>query len=235
MKELLKTAIQASLEAGSRIMSIYESGEFDINLKKDNSPLTKADVASHEVIMSYLEGTNIPILSEEGKDIDYNERRNWSKLWIVDPLDGTKEFIKRNGEFTVNIALIEDQKPLLGVIYVPAIQTLYFAEKDLGSFKVSDISEKIFPKKLWRKQKDFHLNHERQQYTVVASKSHLSPETEEYILSLQKEYGKIETISKGKFLKVMHGGRRKSQLLSPLCSYYGMGYCSRAGDLYFCR
>ena len=201
MKKLLETAIQASLEAGAQIMSIYESGDFDINLKKDDSPLTKADIASHEAIMSYLEGTNIPVLSEEGKDIDYNKRRNWSQLWIVDPLDGTKEFIKKNGEFTVNIALIEEQKPILGVIYVPALKTLYFAEKNLGSFKVSGISDDQ-PKEILKKAKKLPLINERQPYTVVASKSHLSPETEDYILELKRTHGSVETISKGSSLKL---------------------------------
>ena len=112
MKQLLNTAITAALEAGKAILEIYHSGEFDVEMKGDNSPLTKADTASQNVIMSYLDKTNIPVLSEEGRDISYEERKNWKQLWIVDPIDGTKEFIKRNGEFTVNIALIENQKPI---------------------------------------------------------------------------------------------------------------------------
>ena len=119
MKNLLKTAITASLQAGKAILEIYHSEEFDVEIKGDNSPLTKADPASNNVIMSFLTKTNIPVLSEEGRDISYNERKAWKQLWIVDPVDGTKEFIKRNGEFTVNIALIENQRPLIGVIFVP--------------------------------------------------------------------------------------------------------------------
>ena len=106
-----------------------------IEIKGDNSPLTKADKASHNVIMSYLTKTNIPVLSEEGRDITYEERKEWKQLWIVDPIDGTKEFIKRNGEFTVNIALIENQKPILGVIFVPAKGELYFLKKRLALLK----------------------------------------------------------------------------------------------------
>jgi 3'(2'), 5'-bisphosphate nucleotidase len=119
MNQLLNTAITAALEAGKAILEIYHSGEFDVEIKGDNSPLTKADTASHKMIMSFLTKTNIPVLSEEGKAIPYEERKDWNQLWIVDPIDGTKEFIKRNGEFTVNIALIENQKPIIGVIFVP--------------------------------------------------------------------------------------------------------------------
>ena len=133
----LTTAITAALEAGKAILEIYHSGAFDIELKGDSSPLTRADTASHNVIMSYLEATDIPVLSEEGRDIPYKERKDWKQLWIVDPIDGTKEFIKRNGEFTVNIALIENQKPLIGVIFVPVTGELYFSSKEIGAFKVA--------------------------------------------------------------------------------------------------
>jgi 3'(2'), 5'-bisphosphate nucleotidase len=129
MKNLLNTAVIAALEASKAILEIYHSGAFDIELKGDNSPLTRADTASHNVIMSHLETTGIPVLSEEGKDISYQERKDWKHLWIVDPIDGTKEFIKRNGEFTVNIALIENQKPIIGVIFAPVTGELYFQAK----------------------------------------------------------------------------------------------------------
>ena len=117
MQQILKTAIRAALEAGKAILEVYHSEEFDVEMKGDNSPLTKADKASHNIIMSFLSKTNIPVLSEEGKSIPYEERKDWKLLWIIDPVDGTKEFIKRNGEFTVNIALIENQKPLIGVTF----------------------------------------------------------------------------------------------------------------------
>ena len=135
--QLLHTAITAALQAGKAILEIYHSGAFDIKLKGDNSPLTKADTASHNVIMSFLTKTNIPVLSEEGKTILYEERKAWKQLWIVDPIDGTKEFIKRNGEFTVNIALVENNRPLIGVIYVPVTGDLYFSSKEFGAFKVA--------------------------------------------------------------------------------------------------
>ena len=105
MTQYLNTAISAALEAGKSILEIYNSGEYDVEFKRDNSPLTRADKASHNIIMTHLIKTDIPVLSEEGKEIVYEERKNWKQLWIIDPIDGTKEFIKRQGEFTVNIAL----------------------------------------------------------------------------------------------------------------------------------
>ena len=121
MNEFLEIARQAALEAGAVIMKIYTdpSQDFGIEKKSDNSPLTLADKNAHLCIMRYLGGTGIPVLSEEGQHLPFCERRNWHRLWVVDPLDGTKEFIKKNGEFTVNIALVEDGAPVMGVIYVP--------------------------------------------------------------------------------------------------------------------
>ena len=122
MNELLKDIEQLSVAAGQAIMEIYESGDFGVDHKADDSPLTKADLASHQVIITGLKALteDIPILSEESADVPFEERQSWQKYWLVDPLDGTKEFIKRNGEFTVNIALIEGNRPLLGVVYTPA-------------------------------------------------------------------------------------------------------------------
>lgn len=209
MKHLLETAIKASLEAGKRIMEIYEHEDFEVNFKGDDSPLTKADLASHEIIMTHLSDTNIPVLSEEGKDIAYEDRKDWKQLWIIDPIDGTKEFIKKNGEFTVNIALIEDQKPILGVIYVPALGELYYASSEFGSFKLDNITEFSGIDDVIKNADKLPrtITHESQpinprRYTVVASKSHLSPETEEYILDLENEHGTVSTTSKGSSLKL---------------------------------
>ena len=128
MIQLLNTAITAALEAGKAILEIYHSGEFDVEIKGDNSPLTKADSASHNVIMSFLTKTNIPVLSEEGKDNTISrDEKIGDNLWIVDPIDGTKEFIKRNGEFTVNIALIENQKADLLGLFSCLFQEFYIS------------------------------------------------------------------------------------------------------------
>ena len=126
LSQNLKLAIDASLLAGKKILEIYTSDNFIVEYKSDESPLTLADKSSDEIIKNALKVSNIPILSEEGNVLDYNKRQNLEKLWIVDPLDGTKEFIKKNDEFTVNIALIENKRPTLGVIYAPALKVLYF-------------------------------------------------------------------------------------------------------------
>lgn len=202
MNHLLSLSILASLEAGKRIIKIYENESFDVDFKSDNSPLTAADLASHEIILSHLIGTEIPILSEEGKHLGYDIRKTWDSLWIVDPIDGTKEFIKKNGEFTVNIALVENQIPILGVIYVPVLKELYFASKELGAFKVSNITEFSSLEILLKTSEKLPLAIEKGSFTVVASKSHLSKETEDYITNLKKEHGKVTTISKGSSLKL---------------------------------
>ena len=198
----LKLAIEAALEAGKSILKIYNSRDFEVELKSDKSPLTTADIKAHNVILKYLLKTDIPILSEEGKNISYSTREKWNKLWIVDPIDGTKEFIKRNGEFTVNIALIENQKSTIGVIFSPDLKDLYFASSDLGSYKVKvnldcyDIDNLItIATKLPIKRKD-------ETYTIVASRSHMSKETEEFISDTKTKKGIVKLISKGSSLKL---------------------------------
>lgn len=202
MKQLLNTAITAALEAGKAILEIYHSGDFDIEIKGDNSPLTKADKASHNVIMSYLTKTNIPVLSEEGKAIPYEERKDWKQLWIVDPIDGTKEFIKRNGEFTVNIALIENQKTQIGVIFVPVTGELYFSSKEMGAFKVMVDLENYDIYSLISNGDKLPLQREDNTFTIVASRSHMSPETETYVQEMRDIHGALNLISKGSSLKL---------------------------------
>ena len=202
MKQLLSTAITAALEAGKAILEIYHSGEFDIEIKGDNSPLTRADTTSHNVIMSFLTKTNIPVLSEEGKSISFVERKDWRQLWIVDPIDGTKEFIKRNGEFTVNIALIENQRPLIGVIFVPVTGDLYFSSKEMGAYKVAVDLENYDLDALISKANTLPLQREDNTFTIVASRSHMSPETESYVKEMRDKHGAVNLISKGSSLKL---------------------------------
>ena len=202
MKQLLNTAITAALEAGKAILEIYHSGEFDVEIKGDNSPLTKADTASHNVIMSFLTKTDIPVLSEEGKSIAYQERKDWSQLWIVDPIDGTKEFIKRNGEFTVNIALIENQKTQIGVIFVPVTGELYFSSKEMGAFKVAVDLKNYDLETLISNGNKLPLQREDNTFTIVASRSHMSPETETYVQEMRDLHGEVNLISKGSSLKL---------------------------------
>lgn len=192
-KELLATAIKAALDAGRDIMEIYDDPEadFGIERKADNSPLTRADKAAHARIMTYLEPTGIPVLSEEGAHLPFDERRTWQRLWIVDPLDGTKEFIKRNGEFTVNIALVEDGSPVMGVIYVPVKQQLYYGIVGEGATKEEDGVRSSLP-----------LPAGERAFTVVASRSHLSAETADFIDNLRREHPDLELVSSGSSLKI---------------------------------
>jgi len=203
MNALRNTAIKAAMEAGKAILEIYHSGDFDVTIKGDDSPLTRADIASHEVIMRHLEPIGIPILSEEGRDMPFSERAAWSELWIVDPIDGTKEFIKRNGEFTVNIALARDGVPVLGVIYVPVTGELYVGEQGQGARKVlcpADDSRDVT--RILDEADTLPLPKGERPFTAVASRSHLSPETEVFIEDLKREHGEVATISKGSSLKL---------------------------------
>jgi len=138
MNDIDQEAVVAlAVTAGQAIMTVYNGPDFDVEAKQDKSPLTAADLASHAVIDAGLRALTpaIPVLSEEGRDIPWEERRQWRRFWLVDPLDGTKEFIKRNGEFTVNIALVEEGRPLFGVIYAPATDTLYVGAAGQGAWK----------------------------------------------------------------------------------------------------
>jgi len=202
MEKLLYTAITAALEAGKAILEIYHAGDFDVQVKGDNSPLTKADLVSHRKIVAHLEKTNIPILSEEGKAIPYKERKGWRQLWIVDPIDGTKEFVKRNGEFTVNIALIENQKPSIGVIVVPASGDLYFSTKETGAFKASVDLKGYDVAALLSKGNKLPLKRTNKIFTIVASRSHMSQETEAYVQEMRVKHGDVQLISKGSSLKL---------------------------------
>ncbi|MCP9612836.1 3'(2'),5'-bisphosphate nucleotidase CysQ [Coprobacter tertius] len=208
MKEnYLNIAITAALHAGRKISEIYNdpSSDFEIERKADNSPLTIADRSAHNIIMSYLEKTSFPILSEEGKHLPFEERKKWDTLWIVDPLDGTKEFIKRNGEFTVNIALVHNEVPILGVIYVPIQKMLYFSDINIGAYKTGPIEyhNDLEWKKIIKEAKKMPSeNPHPDKVIIVASRSHLSPETENYINKLKTQGKSVETISSGSSIKI---------------------------------
>lgn len=233
LKELKETAIKAAIAAGEKIMEIYETDDFGVDMKSDNSPLTKADIASHDIIMEYLEQTGIPVLSEEGKDIPYEERKNWKQLWIVDPIDGTKEFIKRNGEFTVNIALIKDQQPILGVVYAPAITELYYSDIENGAYL--SIGENVHSLEAAMSNSERLPSEKPSQYTVVASRSHMSPETEDFVNELRQEHGELELISKGSSLKLCMVARGKANCyprFAPTMEWdtaAGQAICNHAG------
>jgi 3'(2'), 5'-bisphosphate nucleotidase len=177
--------------AGSAIMEIYE-GDHAVEYKDDKSPLTAADKASHEVIVAGLEEhfPKIPILSEEGKDIPYEERRKWRRFWLVDPLDGTKEFIKRNGEFTVNIALVEGTEVVAGVVFVPVRDRLFWGIKGKGAYVQEGAGE---AREIRVRQAD-----PKRGLTVVMSRSHPSPELDEYLKTIRV----AEAVEVGSSLKL---------------------------------
>ena len=201
LNSLLDKAINASIKAGDEIMKIYDSS-FKVETKEDNSPLTIADKNSNAIIEKALAISKIPLLSEEGKHIKYSERKEWDYLWIVDPLDGTKEFIKKNGEFTVNIALVKKQKPILGVIYVPCKNELYYALEGLGAFKVTIDGSYKGLESLLKNSSKLPLNQNRSNYIVVGSRSHMSKETQNYFDKKKKEYDSVKVLAVGSSLKI---------------------------------
>jgi len=217
---LLK-AIHASIQAGQTILDVYHS-DFSVEYKTDSSPLTLADKRSHEVIVKHLSESDVPILSEEGKNIPYAKRKTWNHLFIVDPLDGTKEFIKRNGEFTVNIALVENHKAVLGVIFVPDKNVLFFAANGLGAYKLDkNSSPEVLESNQSNKNPEERLNEILELadrlpayhlplpvYTIVGSRSHQTPELKAYIEEKRRDLGDIEFIAAGssqKFCVVAEG------------------------------
>ncbi len=203
MENLLKTIIIASIKAGEEILKIYNT-DFDVEYKEDESPLTIADKNANNIIMSFLMDTGIPILSEEGRSITYEERKDWDELWIVDPLDGTKEFVKKNDEFTVNIALIKNGKPILGIVYAPVLDELYWGDVSLGAYKLLKASEKINNMdNILSLASPLPLTNAKSYFGIVASRSHLSPETNAYIDKIRQSRDDIKIMSKGSSLKIV--------------------------------
>lgn len=200
--DLLQIAIKASIEAGKQILSVYGSTDFGLELKGDASPLTKADTISNQIIIDFLKETDIPIISEENKATSYDERKEWERCWVVDPLDGTKEFIKRNGEFTVNIALIIEGKPILGVIYTPVSRELYFAHIEDAAYKVTLDEHHETDKHLFSEEnRILNVTKEKGKTRVVGSRSHMNEQTENFIKNLAMKEEEVSIVSKGSSLK----------------------------------
>ena len=200
MNKNLEIAIRAAIEAGNVIMEVYDSEDFQVENKDDDSPLTKADLKANAIINSYLKKTDIPIISEENKQLEYSERKDWKDCWIVDPLDGTKEFIKRNGEFTVNIAYINNNLPELGVIYVPAKMTIYYADGNSAWKQVLNDSDSI----QFKASKSIRISPGKPEgkIRVVGSRSHMNEDTKTFINNLKENStDEIEVVSKGSSLK----------------------------------
>ena len=201
MKNNLSIAIKAAIEAGEAILKVYATN-FDVEVKGDQSPLTLADKNANTVINGYLQKTEFPIISEENRQLDFSERKSWESCWIVDPLDGTKEFIKRNGEFTVNIALVTKGNPILGVIYVPVSKTLYFTKEDASkAYKLILESEAISVESIFLNASEIlPAQNSAEVIKIVGSRSHLNADTERFISEIEKE-NKVEIVSKGSSLK----------------------------------
>ena len=200
ISNLAEIAIKAALDASFTILEIYESENFEVETKSDNSPLTRADNKAHEIINKHLIKSEIPILSEEGKEFSYLNRNGWNTLWIVDPIDGTKEFIKKNGEFTINIALIHNGSPILGVVYVPVSGDLYYAENKIGSYKYEKI--KLFTDLNSISPINLKESVCPNIYTIVVSKSHMNKETQKFVDLNKEKYVNIITKSFGSSLKI---------------------------------
>ncbi|WP_440134933.1 3'(2'),5'-bisphosphate nucleotidase CysQ [Chitinophaga sancti] len=193
IQQLLAIATEAAYAAGKVILEVYGSDTFDTQQKADESPVTAADKAAHAVITNYLTPANIPILSEEATHPDYSIRTQWEYFWLVDPLDGTKEFISKNGEFTVNIALIHKNKPIAGVVYAPVLGDLYYGSEETGVYKNNHLITPL------EKRRSLQELLDSSNITIIASRSHLSAETKDFIA----QFSNVRLTSMGSSLKFM--------------------------------
>ena len=216
---MIDDVIKISQKAGEAILTYYEN-EIEVKKKQDHSPLTKADLAAHRVIVDELQKLTpeIPILSEEGGIPEFHDRKIWKKYWLVDPLDGTKEFIKKNGEFTVNIALIENNEPVLGVVHIPAKKITYAGSAEIGSFKVEADGKKVA---IFSEQSDL-----KKPLRVVCSRSHGSSDLDQVLAGKGLKVGeKVPAGSSLKFCLVAEGSADIYPRLGPT-----MEWDTAAGD-----
>ena len=201
---MINSIIDIAIKAGAEIMNIYNS-DYTVTYKDDKSPLTDADKASNRIIVDSLKAiSDFPLISEEEKEVLYETRKDYAAYWLIDPLDGTKEFVKRNGEFTVNIALIKAGVPIMGVVYAPVIETLYYASDEEGAYKCKSVNTSTSPDEISKNAIKL-VNPKvpvKTKLTIVASKSHLSEETQDFIDSMKQIYEEVELISKGSSLKL---------------------------------
>ena len=208
--QLIENIVAISHQAGDKIMEIYQN-DFAIYEKSDKSPLTEADLAAHNCIVEGLSKVSAhPILSEESANISWQERNTWDTYWLVDPLDGTKEFIKKNGEFTVNIALIKDGVPIFGVVYAPVLEQTYVGVLGQGAFKITAGVKADISPKAWTKGET---------WKIVGSRSHQSPEIQALLDSLE---GETELVAMGSSLKlclVAEGAAHLYPRLGPTCEW----------------
>jgi len=201
LQELMDIAMEAAVLAGEKIMDVYDSNDFGIEYKQDLSPLTIADNRANDLIAAILAPTGLPILSEEGIQQTYAERKSWKSYWLVDPLDGTKEFIKRNGEFTVNIALMADNQPVAGVIYAPVMEDLYVGIGGTGAWKIHKMPSPYTLSLLMEQGTRLPAGNQEHAYTVTVSRSYINEATQAYIESLKELHPGLQIIRMGSSMK----------------------------------
>ena len=201
--DFINIGLDAAVSAGEKIMEVYNASEhIDFELKNDNSPLTIADKKSHDTIVSMLKKTETHIISEESESIDYQIRKKWKEYWLIDPLDGTKEFIKKNDEFTVNIALIKNNSPFIGIVYCPVKKILYWNDSNKNVFK------KIIGKEKKQLNKRKKVDQGEKNLRVIVSRSHTNEETTQYI----KKLNAPQLISCGSSLKFLYIADNKADI-----------------------
>lgn len=218
LEKCLVSALVAAKKAGDEILEVYHT-DIDVTYKEDETPLTLADKRAHQAILKSLPSLSprdIPILSEEGRDIPYEERAEWEYLWVVDPLDGTKEFVKRRDEFTVNIALIEKNRPVLGVVFLPAVGSLYFAAEGFGSYKVEKVGQilgevenssgktlqlGVFLDGAERLPASQDMERPSGQLNLVGSRSHGKEALAEFVEKMKEQYDEVGFVPAGSALK----------------------------------
>jgi 3'(2'), 5'-bisphosphate nucleotidase len=212
-REDVDQVIDLAKEAGDAILEIYEDAEgVEVDRKADDSPLTEADLASHRTLVEGLEQlpVGIPILSEEAAEgIDHDTRKNWARFWLVDPLDGTKEFVKRNGEFTVNVALVEDGQPALGIVHLPAEDRTFVAVPGEDAYALGDGTRHVL---------EAEPPHPDEPVKVVVSRSHLNQATEDYVQRIEDEGREVELVRAGsalKFTRIAEGAAHLYPRLAP--------------------
>lgn len=198
-------AIQAALKAGAAISQIYNKHNYTVTLKADQSPVTEADLESHHIIIQELTSTHLPVLSEEGNPDLWNQIHQTDRYWMIDPLDGTREFINRNGEFTVNIALIKNKKPIWGIIYIPEQALLYAGIKGSGAWEWGNIDNHYLSKQeLQQKAITLPKRKSDDEYRIVGSKSHKTHTTDAFIARISEVISEIKIVRAGSSLKFCH-------------------------------
>ncbi len=196
------TAIKAAINAGVKVLDIYNANTFEVKYKNNRSMFTDADITSHKIILKLLEKSNIPVLSEEGKNIDFSIRKKWNIFWLVDPIDGTKEFVNRNGDFTINIALIHNNLPVLGIIYAPVASELFVGVKGLGAYKIKTIDTNISISDIQREGQKLPLNIKNKEFGIVGSRSFMNKGTRAFIEDLKIDHPNAKIFVRGSSLKI---------------------------------